>query len=91
MLSRSFSPPRNILGYGFVHGVPAHIYLEALTLDALGRLGLAVDHSGRPPDVYIRKPANRRGRFRAQVLATGIPIFDIVQVWIGRMYASRTR
>jgi hypothetical protein len=72
----------DLLGYGFVHGVPAHIYLEALTLDALGRLGLAVDHSGRPPDVYIRKPANRETVFRAQVLSDGIPISDIVQVWL---------
>jgi hypothetical protein len=72
----------DLLGYGFVYGVPAHIYLEALTLDALGRLGLAVDRSGRPPDVYIRKPANRETVFRAQVLSDGIPISDIVQVWL---------
>jgi hypothetical protein len=72
----------DLLGYGFVHGVPAHIYLEALTLDALGRLGLTVDDSGRPPDVYIRKPANREAVFRAQVLSDGIPISDIVQVWL---------
>ena len=36
----------DVLGYGFVHGAPVHIYLESLTLDALGRLGLLVDHSG---------------------------------------------
>jgi hypothetical protein len=70
------------LGYGFVHGVPAHIYLESLTLDALGRLGLAVDHSGRPPDVYIRKPASREAVFRAQLMRDGIPISDILQVWL---------
>jgi len=70
------------LGYGFVHGAPAHIYLESLTLDALGRLGLAVDHSGRPPDVCIRKPANREAVFRAQVTRDGIPISDILQVWL---------
>ena len=70
------------LGYGFVHGAPAHVYLESLTLDALGRLGLAVDHSGRPPDVYIRKPANREAVFRAQVTRDGIPISDILQVWL---------
>jgi len=70
------------LGYGFVHGVPAHIYLESLTLDALGRLGLAVDHSGRSPDVYIRNPAHREAVFRAQVTRDGIPISDILQVWL---------
>jgi hypothetical protein len=70
------------LGYGFVHGAPAHIYLESLTLDALGRLGLKVDHLGRSPDVYIRKPANREAVFRAQVTRDGIPISDILQVWL---------
>jgi hypothetical protein len=70
------------LGYGFVHGVTAHIYLESLTLDALGRLGLVVDHSGRSPDVYIRRPANREAVFRAQVKRDGIPVSDIVQVWL---------
>lgn len=70
------------LGYGFVHGVAAHIYLESVTLDALGRLGLLVDHSGRPPDVYIRKPANRETVFRAQVKRDGIPVSDILQVWL---------
>jgi len=72
----------NELGYGFVHGAPAHIYLERLTLDALGRLNLAVDRSGRSPDVYIRRPANREAVFRAQVTRDGIPISDILQVWL---------
>jgi len=72
------------LGYGFVHGVPPYVYLESVTLDALGRLGrLAVDHSGRQPDVYIRQPANREAIFRALVLGgDGIPVSDILQVWL---------
>jgi hypothetical protein len=70
------------LGYGFVHGVPAHIYLESLTLDALGRLGLMIDHSGRSPDIYIRKPANRKAVFEAQVERDGVPVSDILQVWL---------
>jgi len=70
------------LGYGFVQGVPAYIYLESVTLDALGRLGLVVDRSGRPPDVYIRKPANRAAVFRACVTREGVPVSDILQVWL---------
>ena len=70
------------LGYGFVHGATAHIYLESLTLDALGRLGLAIDHSGRSPDVYIRKPANREAVFGAQIELDGVPVCDIRQVWL---------
>lgn len=70
------------LGCGFVHGAPAHIYLESLTVDALGRLGLTIDDSGRPPDLYIRKPANREAVFRSQVTRDGIPVSDILQVWL---------
>ncbi len=69
-------------GYGFVHGAPAHIYLESVTPEALDRLGLAVDHSGRRPDVYIRRPTNREGVFRAQVIRDGVPVSDILQVWL---------
>jgi hypothetical protein len=70
------------LGYGFVHGAPAHIYLESVTLDALGRLSLAIDHSGRSPNIYIRIPANREAVFRAQVKRGGVPVSDILQVWL---------
>jgi hypothetical protein len=69
------------LGCGFVQGVPPHIYLGNVTLDALGRLGLVIDHSGRSPDVYIRKPANPESVFRAEVTRDGLPISDILQVW----------
>jgi hypothetical protein len=70
------------LGYGFVSGVPSYIYLERLTLDALYRLGLAVDHSNRPADVYIRIPANREAVFRPSVTHNGVPTSDILQVWL---------
>jgi hypothetical protein len=70
------------LGLGFVQGVPPHVYLERLTLDALHRLGLAVDHSNRPADVYIRIPANRESIFRAKVMCEGVPVSDILQVWL---------
>jgi hypothetical protein len=70
------------LGFGFVRGAPAHIYLESLTPDVLGRLGLSVDRSGRPPDVYIRKPASREAVFRPRVTRDGIPVSDILQVWL---------
>jgi hypothetical protein len=70
------------LGYGFVRGAPSYIYLERLTLDALHRLGLAVDRSNRPADVYIRIPANREAVFRASVMRNGVPASDILQVWL---------
>ena len=70
------------LGLGFVQGVPSHIYLERLTLDSLNRLGLAIDHSDRPSDVYIRIPANREAVFRAVVMRDGVPVSDVLQAWL---------
>ena len=70
------------LGLGFVRGTPAHIYLERLTLDSLNRLGLAIDHSGRPGDVMVRIPVNREAVFRAKVMREGVPVADVLQVWL---------
>jgi len=70
------------LGFGFVHGVPPHIYLERLTLDSLNRLGLVVDQSNRPADVYLRIPVNREAIFRASVVHQGIPASDVLQLWL---------
>jgi len=70
------------LGYGFVHGVPADIYLKRVTLGALDFFGLVIDHSSRQPDVYIRRPATREAIFRARVMRGGIPVSDILQVWL---------
>jgi Holliday junction resolvase len=70
------------LGFGFVRGTPAHIYLERLTLDSLKRLGLAIDHSGRPADVIARIPVNREAVFRAAVMREDVPVSDVLQVWL---------
>jgi hypothetical protein len=70
------------LGFGFVRGAQAHIYLERLTLDSLDRLGLAIDRSDRPADVIIRIPVNREAVFRASVMRDGVPVSDILQVWL---------
>ncbi len=70
------------LGCGFVEGAPSHIYLERLTQGALDRIGVTIDRSGNPPDLYIRIPANREAVFRACVSCDGIPVSDILQVWL---------
>lgn len=80
------------LGLGFVKGVLPHIYLERLTLDSLNRLGLIIDHSSRPADVYIRIPVNREAIFRADVTYDGIPVSDVLQVWLDvSKHATRGR
>jgi signal transduction histidine kinase len=70
------------LGLGFVRGVPAHIYLERLTLDALNRLGLAIDHSARSPDVIVRIPMNSEAVFRSCVFPDKVAVSDVLQVWL---------
>lgn len=70
------------LGFGMVHGIAPYIYLERLTLDSLGRLGLLVDQSKQPADVYIRIPESREAIFRASVNREGIRVSDILQVWL---------
>jgi len=70
------------LGFSLVHGVPPHIYLERVTPDALLRLGVTIGQSDRPPDLYIRVPANREAIFRSCVSRERIQVADILQVWL---------
>jgi hypothetical protein len=70
------------LGFGFVHGVPPSFYLENLDRDLLSRLGLSPEMAGRSPDVYARVPADCESVFRAAVLREGVPVADILQVWL---------
>jgi hypothetical protein len=70
------------LGFGFVHGVPPSFYLENLDREALARLGLSPEGAERSPDVYVRVPAFRESVFRSAVLREGVPVADILQVWL---------
>jgi hypothetical protein len=51
-------------------------------LDSLNRLGLLVDDSNRPADVYIRIPVDQESVFRALVTRKGVPVSDVLQVWL---------
>jgi hypothetical protein len=70
------------LGLRFVNGVSPHIYVEHITLDALNRLGLAIGNSDRPPDLHIRVPFNPESVFRPSVTRVGVPVSDVLQVWL---------
>lgn len=70
------------LGFGFVHGVPPHIYLERLDLDVLRQLGLSLEDADRRADAYLRVPTNREAVFRAAVTRDGLPVSDVLQVWL---------
>ncbi len=70
------------LGFGFLHGVPPYFYLERLDRDILSRMGLSTEGAGQRPDVYVRIPASRESIFRAAVVRGGVPVADILQVWL---------
>jgi len=72
----------DMFGLGFVHGAPPHIYLERLDPDALGQLGLSVENADYRSDVYVRIPENPEAVFRAAVERDGVPVSDILQVWL---------
>jgi hypothetical protein len=85
------SPPRiciglfaaaDLLGFKFVQGVAPHLYLERLDVDALKQLGLSVEKAEGRFDAYIRIPENKEAVFRPVVRHEGIPVADIVQVWL---------
>lgn len=70
------------LGFKFVRGVAPHLYLQKLDPLALESLGLAPVHPGERADVLIRIPSFRESVFRAAVSRDGIPVSDVLQVWL---------
>ena len=72
----------NVLGIGLVHGAPRHLYLEALDPDALRALGLMVSESADQADVRVRIPRFPNAVFRGAVFRHGLPVADVLQVWL---------
>jgi hypothetical protein len=70
------------LGCGFVHGVPPSFYLENLDREVLYRMGLSPEGAELKPDVYARVPIFRESVFRGAVVRDGVPVADILQVWL---------
>ena len=88
---RMTSPPRicvglfaaaELLGMGFGRGVPPHLYLERLDPEALKQLGLSLEDAERNPDVQFRILHNRQSIFRPVVRHDGVPVSDLVQIWL---------
>jgi hypothetical protein len=70
------------LGIGFVHGVKPHLYLERLNATVLKDLGLSGNAEEEEADLYVRIPGNRESAFRGVVRKDGVPVSDILQVWL---------
>lgn len=72
----------DVLGLGFVRGVPPYLWMERLETGVLRRFGLTADDSPMRPDVYVRVPANREAVFRAATTIDGVPVSDVLQTWL---------
>jgi hypothetical protein len=70
------------LGLGFVHGVQPYLYVERFGPLILERLGFSGSSAEVDPDVYVRVPRNDESVFRGVVLKDGVPVCDVLQVWL---------
>jgi hypothetical protein len=70
------------LGIGFVHGVKPYLYLERLNAEVVRDLGLSGKAEEAEADLYVRIPGNRESAFRGVVWKDGVPVSDILQVWL---------
>jgi hypothetical protein len=70
------------LDIGFVRGVKPYLYLERLNAEVLKDLGLSGDAGEKEADLYLRIPGNRESVFRGVVRKDGVPVSDILQVWL---------
>jgi hypothetical protein len=83
----------DLLGFGFVRGVPPHLYMERIDPHLLRRFGLVLDDgSAGSPDAYVRIPTNPESVFRAATKVDGAPVCDVLQVWLDTTsYPTRGR
>ncbi|MCI0419748.1 MAG: restriction endonuclease, partial [Acidobacteria bacterium] len=70
------------LGFGFAKGILPHVYLERPEANAIKRLGLSAEDAERRADVYMRVPRNNVAVFRGSVSRNGLPVSDVIQVWL---------
>jgi hypothetical protein len=71
------------LGFGFVHGVPPHVCVQRLTPQAIAAWKNVVPvEPGEPPDLILRQAATPQSLFRGVVRVDGLPVSDVLQVWL---------
>lgn len=53
-------------------------------------MGLSMNGAEEQPDIYVRVPGKRESIFRGVVRKDGVPVSDIVQIWLNAgQHASR--
>jgi hypothetical protein len=70
------------MGLGHVQGVPLHIYVADFRSDNLNKAGLMKAGAGDPVDVVLRLPPARESVFRGVVNVDGLPVSDVIQIWL---------
>ena len=71
------------LGFGFVQGVPPHVYVRRLSSAGLvAWKNLIPVAPGEVPDVIVRQASSPEAIFRGIVRPNGLASCDILQVWL---------
>jgi hypothetical protein len=70
------------LGLGFVRGAMPHLFVESLEPEVLKELGISIQDTDRHTDLYLRVPPYPEAVFRAAVVRDGLPVADVLQVWL---------
>lgn len=70
------------LGFGFVEGVPPHVYVRDLAVDLAGWKNIAPAEHGEPPDFILLEARQPESIFRGSVRPRGIASCDVLQVWV---------
>jgi hypothetical protein len=71
------------LGFGFVQGVPPHVYVRRLSPSSLSAWkNLVPVAPGEAPDVIVRQAPFPESIFRGMVRPRGVACSDVLQVWL---------
>ena len=70
------------LGLKFVHGAQSHFYLEKFDQKMLHEIGLSAENAEHQADVFVRVPESPEAVFRAAVERDGVPVADVLQIWL---------
>ena len=71
------------LHFGFVHGVPPHVYVDRLRPGSLPQWKNVVPADpGEVPDLILRQAPAAQSVFRGMVKVEGHQVSDILQVWL---------
>ena len=71
------------LGFGFVQGVPPHVYVRrGGPADLSAWKNLVAASPGEPPDIIVRQAPAPQSVFRGMVRPHDLASCDILQVWV---------